>query len=357
MPRRFDFLDSLRGIAALAVVLFHQSDRLGLPGIPVGSYLAVDFFFILSGFVLTGAYDERLRQGQLGAKEFLVRRIIRLYPLFFAGMVFGFAVKFAKVFVEPGVEVWTIIDSFLLNLLLVPTPGVDGDPNLFPANGVAWSLFYEFIANAVFVLVAPRLSTRLLAGLVAVGALNLVACSLWYGGLDVGANGGELWGGSSRTAFGFCTGVLLWRIRGQLSHPGALGLAGVLSAVLVLTFVLPEPGQTRSWDALIVILVYPPLILAGAQVALRGRLHALCLWLGALSFPLYILHLPLCRLVARLASRLDVGAQGLGVVAMISAGTVASVLLARFAVPVDARMRMAITRWYQKIIARRAVNR
>ncbi|WP_066721730.1 acyltransferase family protein [Sphingomonas pituitosa] len=89
----FDVLDGLRGTAALLVVAFHiqgitvlfEASRLLLPH----AYLAVDFFFALSGFVVGYAYDDRW--GRMTVREFLARRLVRLHPLVVLGTVLGLA--------------------------------------------------------------------------------------------------------------------------------------------------------------------------------------------------------------------------------------------------------------------------
>jgi hypothetical protein len=84
----FFFLDELRGVAALSVVLLHASQAFGF-GLNSHASLAVDFFFCLSGFVLAHRYDQKLKSGVLLSSAFFLKRLLRLYPLIVAGVGLG----------------------------------------------------------------------------------------------------------------------------------------------------------------------------------------------------------------------------------------------------------------------------
>ena len=153
-------LDGLRGIAALVVVWYHLFE--GFATSPIDQrcnhgYLAVDFFFLLSGFVLSYAYDGRLRSisaaQRLSFGSFLRRRIIRLHPMLLLGLVWG-----AVAFVLQGSVQWDgtavssicVIIALLTSLVLIPAwPGcpteVRGNGEIFPLNGPMWSLFFEYV--------------------------------------------------------------------------------------------------------------------------------------------------------------------------------------------------------------------
>ena len=182
----YDILDGLRGVAALLVVVFHlceahatsHFDQLLNHG-----YLAVDFFFILSGFVIGYAYDDRWKK--MTVTEFLKRRLIRLHPMVVIGAVIG-----AVMFYFQGCSVWDVtkvtvpmlLAATLMNACLIPaSPGTEirGLGEMYPLNGPSWSLFFEYIGNILYALFLRRLPTRALAALVLLAGCGLTAFAVW----------------------------------------------------------------------------------------------------------------------------------------------------------------------------------
>jgi len=168
-PRhRYEILDGLRGVAALLVIWYHVFEAFATS--PVDQrfnhgYLAVDFFFVLSGFVIGHAYDSRWQRG-MTAGRFIVRRIIRLQPMVIIGVMLG-----VVSFIIQGCERWdgtavstsAVIVSFLLGLFMLPAlpgtmPEVRGNGEMFPLNGPSWSLFFEYIGSIGYALWLHRLS-------------------------------------------------------------------------------------------------------------------------------------------------------------------------------------------------------
>ena len=147
----YELLDGLRGVAALLVIWYHVFE--GFATSPVDQwlnhgYLAVDFFFILSGFVIGYAYDDRWKS-TMDVKGFFKRRLIRLHPMVVMGAVLG-----AVTFCIQGCEQWdgmqvavsSVLLAILLNFFMIPAlpgaaPEVRGNGEMFPLNGPAWSLF------------------------------------------------------------------------------------------------------------------------------------------------------------------------------------------------------------------------
>ena len=139
----YDILDGLRGVAAIMVVWFHLFEAYATSHLDQRinhGYLAVDFFFILSGFVIGYAYDDRWKK-KMSVKDFLKRRLIRLHPMVVMGAVIG-----AVMFYFQGCSVWDVsavslsmlLTATLLNALLIPaTPGseIRGLGEMYPLNG------------------------------------------------------------------------------------------------------------------------------------------------------------------------------------------------------------------------------
>ena len=234
----YDILDGLRGVAALTVVCFHLFEAYATSHLDQRinhGYLAVDFFFILSGFVVGYAYDNRWRRMSVG--EFLKRRLIRLQPMVVIGALIG-----AAMFYTQGCSVWDVskvtvaalLAATLMNALMIPaTPGVEirGVGEMYPLNGPSWSLFFEYIGNLLYAFLLRRLLTRALAAWVALAGCGLAAFALWgpYGDICVGfaLTGDNIVGGSLRLLFAFSAGLLLSRVFRPVAVRGAFWIGSL----------------------------------------------------------------------------------------------------------------------------------
>ena len=228
----YNILDGLRGVAAITVVCFHIFEAYAtshLDQIINHGYLAVDFFFILSGFVVGYAYDDRW--GKMGVLEFLKRRFIRLHPMVVLGAVIG-----AMMFYTQGCSVWDVskisitmlLFATILSALLIPaTVGseIRGVGEMYPLNGPSWSLLFEYIGNILYALFIRKLPTKPLTALVIVAASGLAAFAIWgpYGDICVGYSmtGNNILGGSLRLIFAFSAGLLLSRVFKPINIKGA----------------------------------------------------------------------------------------------------------------------------------------
>ena len=135
-------LDGMRGVAAFAVMMMHFTNNLPTPLFKT-AYLAVDLFFILSGFVIAHSYNEALLSGSMKFLEFFKRRLIRLYPMFFIGLVIGAAsLHWAKQWGETHYSLQNIVFASLCNIFFIPYfNNIDGG-HIFPLDDPAWSLFF-----------------------------------------------------------------------------------------------------------------------------------------------------------------------------------------------------------------------
>lgn len=301
MEERYEVLDGLRGTAAFAVVLLHVAQTFFATGTnPLHhAYLAVDFFYMLSGFVIGHAYDDRW--GRMGIADFFGKRLRRLHPMVVLGVTLGLAAYVLDPFApaQKTAAPWLVGVVYVLGLLLVPAPSLPNRPGATHAlNGPAWSLTQEYIANIVYALALRRASRRVLAGLVAASAIVLVAIGASQGTLQVGWGWDTLYLSPLRTAFPFMAGLLLQRCAARA--PGRIGWVG-LSLILAAAFLAPSP----SWglangllEAAIVIVLFPLVIAAGAAAKARGPLLRLCRLCGELSYPVYIVHWPIVRVYA-----------------------------------------------------------
>jgi len=296
---RYLALDGLRGIAALAVMVMHKGRWfLDSGGFLAHAYLAVDFFFMLSGFVIAAAYDRRLSEG-MTASRFIFLRWARLYPLILAGLLLGAACRLLVAAVDiPGPPLWALPGSLIRGLLLVPSLHLaPGEWGIYPLNGPTWSLFFELAANLAFVLVFRWLGPRALVAVVAAGVLLVVGLA-FSGGIDAGATPREFLGGFPRVTYGFFAGVLLNRLlRGRSDAPIAWALP-VTAVALLAVFVVPGG---RSWNPAFelacLLLLFPAMIVLAARAPVLGWRAPLCAVAGALSYPVYVLHIPVYGLI------------------------------------------------------------
>lgn len=306
----YAILDGLRGVAALFVVAFHLFEAYAQNNpqkqIINHGYLAVDFFFLLSGFVVAYAYDDRW--GRMSALGFFKRRLMRLQPMVIMGSLIGaalFAFQDYSIFPKfPSTSPFHVLVVMALGLVMIPLPksaDVRGWDEIYPLNGPAWSLFYEYVANALYALGVRKLSNRSLGALVALSAIALIYLAVLgprgdlIGGWALDPPGIQI--GLSRVMFPFFAGVLLMRLGGRLQIPSAFTIS---SALLIVALCLPRFGGTDHlwvnglYDAACVILLFPLIVAIGAGERMAdGASVRIARFFGALSYPLYITHYPL----------------------------------------------------------------
>lgn len=305
-------LDGLRGVAAILVVFFHlfEAHSSGpLDQVINHGYLAVDFFFVLSGFVVGYAYDDRWNKMTIGA--FFKRRLIRLQPMVVMGMFIGAVFFFfGSEAMFPGigqVSVWQVMLLFVIGSTLLPVPtsmDIRGWGEMHPLNGPAWSLFFEYIANILYALVIRRFPKFLLTLLVIVagGALIHYAVTSPNGCLAGGwkLDGPQLRVGFTRLMYPFFVGLLLSRTGFLIRTRYAFEKCSLL---LLIVLAMPRlGGESQYWlnglyEALCVIIVFPLIVVLGAGGKLSESLFSKgCDFMGKISYPLYIVHYPVIYL-------------------------------------------------------------
>jgi len=310
-PHVFHTLDILRGVAAVAVMAFHfglsGSGLLGVSVFPHG-YLAVDFFFVLSGFVLAFAYQDKLDLGWSSSSFFLVR-VIRLYPLYFAGLVLGFAFSVLQsVFGRHQVSATTTFLTLVASLLMVPAFGLKqqtGEATIYPYNKPAWSLFFEIMANVFHALLLRRRSWKFLAGTLCVTGAALIYSCLRYGSIGFGVNRSEFLYGFARVLFSYTVGISLLRVwksgRGRMRVPPL-----VIAILLLIALAVPVyPRFTALYDLAATFILFPILVLAGAWSQPGPWFMRSCEWLGTASYAIYVLHVPIADFFAEAVRRIS----------------------------------------------------
>lgn len=315
---RYELLDGLRGVAAFAVIWYHFFEAFATT--PVDQrmnhgYLAVDFFFVLSGFVIGYAYDGRWRNNGMSAGQFMLRRVIRLHPLVIFSLVLG-----AIAYMIQGSVRWDgtpmpismLLLAMLLGLFLIPVPAgtnadVRGNGEMFPLNGPSWSLFFEYIGSILYAVWLHKLSRKALTAvtvLSGIGLAMILLCnSSGFYHLGVGWSMAE-WGflgGFLRLSFSFSIGLLMsrnfkkFRIRGAFWICSALILA-ILSCPYVSTNDNPSI-LNAVYDCICTLIAFPAIVYIGACGTTTDKISTkLCDFSGKLSYPIYIIHYPVMYL-------------------------------------------------------------
>lgn len=308
----YEILDGLRGVAALLVVLFHvfevHSHGDHSKQIINHGYLAVDFFFLLSGYVISYAYDDRW--GKMTLKDFFKRRIIRLHPMIIIGSIIGAILFYFQDSQGLGwggiheVPVWTMLLVMLIGFTLIPVgKGLDirGWSEMHPLNGPAWSLFYEYIANIVYALFLRRVSKIILATLVLVAAGVTIHYALTNSNGDIiggwSVDSTQLRIGFTRLAFPFLAGMLLAKTAKLYYTKHAFLTASLL---LVVLFSIPRLGGSENiwmnglYECFCLIIMFPLIVWLGAGGKVNGKKASkICKFLGDISYPIYITHFPI----------------------------------------------------------------
>ncbi|SFC15519.1 Peptidoglycan/LPS O-acetylase OafA/YrhL, contains acyltransferase and SGNH-hydrolase domains [Flexibacter flexilis DSM 6793] len=351
----YEILDGLRGIAAITVVIFHifeifSGGNHALQIINHG-YLAVDFFFLLSGFVIGHAYDDRWQKMTL--REFFKRRLIRLHPMIVVGMIIG-AIGFyfsASPVLFPlisSVPVWKLLLIMLIGFTLIPVPlslDIRGWTEMHPLNGPAWSLFYEYVANILYAFVLRKTATKWLIVLT-----FLAACALVH--LTVTSPNGDVIGGwaldptqihvgLTRLLFPFFAGLLLSRYFKPHQIRNAFVWSGVL---LLLVLALPRIGQVENvwqnglYEAFVIIFIFPLIIYIGANGTIEsGWQRSISQFLGDISYPIYITHYPLIYIFSAwvVDNKLSIqDAWPVGILVLLASITIAYACLKLYDIPV-----------------------
>jgi peptidoglycan/LPS O-acetylase OafA/YrhL len=292
--KRFEALDSWRGIAACVVAIRHLPATTHLSGVPLleNSYLAVDFFFVLSGFVIAATYEQRLAEG-FSPWRFALLRFGRLYPLHLCVLLACILLHLAhwasglgtvSAFQPPF---WSA-DTIVANLLLVQSLHLFDFPTW---NWPSWSISTEFYTYLLFALGVWLMKRRIVLALVPVVLASLAA--LW---VLVGHISTDLDWGLIRCIFGFSAGVLAWH-----AHRGARlrsGTALELMTIGLIVLFVWHAGTTKLSLAAPAVFALAVLVFAAEAGALSRLLRAPAgLWLGARSYSIYMVHVPVVLLL------------------------------------------------------------
>ncbi|MCZ4224914.1 acyltransferase family protein [Pedobacter rhodius] len=287
----FEILDGLRGIAAIFVVAFHFMEMTiyDYSKILIGhSFLAVDFFFCLSGFVIAYSYDGRIEK--LGTARFFRLRLIRLHPLVILGTLLGLLSFLFDPFSAPGKlpGYADIIPMFISGILLIPFPVLaERGFALFAFNAPAWSLFWEYVANIFYGTLLYRINRKYLSVLTLISAVLIGWVIFKSGSLTGGWDNKTFLDGGARVSYSFLAGILVYRFNWIIKNRlGFIGVAGLL----MLAFIMPFSKWNWISEPIVVLFYFPLLVGLGAGATLAPNFKGLCTFSGKISYPLYMTH-------------------------------------------------------------------
>ncbi len=351
----YQILDGLRGVASVFVIVFHVFEIFtgGNRFIQIlnHGYLAVDFFFLLSGFVVAYAYDDRW--GQFTQWDFYKRRLVRLQPMVVMGSIIGAALfYFGAGAVFPAISETSVLKMLLIMLIgatLIPVPlsmDIRGWSEMHPLNGPAWSLFFEYIANILYAVFVRKFSKLLLSIFVALAGCMMIAYLVTgtqgdlIGGWSLTKE--QLFVGFTRLLFPFFAGVLLSRVGKLIKVKNAFFWSSLL---LILVLSIPRIGDEQHvwmngiYDAVVVIIMFPIIVSIGAGGSLQNnRSSKINKFLGDISYPLYITHYPLIYIYTAwvVNNKMAIGVKSLagGAVLVITSITLAYACLKLYDEPV-----------------------
>ncbi len=296
--KRFQTLDGLRGFAALFVMLWHIQQVIA-PNLPImpSSYLAVDLFFLISGFVIANGYTRKL-DGGMTVFKFLRLRVVRLFPLYYLGCAAGLAYPMIDV-LKDG-ELWHLKDAALAipaALFLLPDVFHAGS---FPLNPPGWSLFYEMVINILFAAGLFRLGVRRTLQTVFVLGVLLIPAAVYHDRIITFANVTMLLS-TARTAFSFLLGVALYQLWRNDRLPFVRVPAFALIPIMMVCMMQSPSGVVSAALVMTAIgIAFPVILIAAVQNEPTGRLRTVFNRLGELSYPIYAIHYPVMLLGARL---------------------------------------------------------
>ncbi len=302
MPNQyFRLLDGLRGLAAIAVVVYHFSARSDLGELLPHGYNAVDFFFVLSGLVVGHAYGQRLRD-QMTASQYLRLRWIRLWPMIVPGTLFAAAIEFWRPTTAAS-HIADVVRSAILGSVPLPWPFPTSlEQTIFPLNGPVWSLFFELFASFAFVVVGRRAwKPWALPILIVAGVFGVCWSIATTGSVDAGPYVGNWIGGFARVSCSFFIGVALVSARRRIPAVRAW----VYAVALIVIFLCPvgDGATNKLFEAVIVFAIFPLIVASASHCEVSPSLARLCDRSGEISYPLYALHYPIVRVICFVMNR------------------------------------------------------
>ncbi|WP_277403085.1 acyltransferase [Burkholderia sp. Ac-20365] len=289
---RFVLLDGLRGMAAFVVLVFHLVQQHTLTALPYAG-LAVDFFYVLSGFVIAYAYEQKILSGQMQTREFIEVRIKRLYPLIFLSTSIGILLALVAVVFKDSITMSQLLKVSALGLLLLPSFVFPQWLTAYPLNMASWSLTFEAFVNLVYISIVRQLTNKALVLILASSWVALLFLVIHAHGIG-GGNNQEGWSlGFLRVMFPFFAGIALYRFRPQ---PKEKPITGIILLLVFPVILLMDFRNYAICSLIYVSIIFPAIVYAGSGITISHRANAFLRQLGLLSYPVYIMQGPILRI-------------------------------------------------------------
>ena len=252
-------------------------------------YLAVDFFFLLSGFVVGYAYDDRWNS--MTVWQFFSIRLIRLHPMVLLGVLIGAICFWFDPFanLRPAYNFIDLAIALLLGWLLLPSPDIRGWGETHQLNGPCWSLLQEYFANILYGLFIRKFNKLSLWILVIISAVALTWVANKRGDVGTGWSYPTFRIAIVRMMFPFFAGLLLFRTGKLIRIPMAFTICSLL---LALIFFMPYVKYNGLYEAAAILFVFPVIVAMGAGANISGIWTKICKFSGDISYPVYITHYP-----------------------------------------------------------------
>jgi peptidoglycan/LPS O-acetylase OafA/YrhL len=331
---RFHALDAVRGMAALAVLVYHLSGQKIFPG----AWVAVDLFFVLSGFVIHHSYQNRLERG-MGIGEFMTLRLIRLAPLYWLALAIG---AFTFVLDKPDTRMADLAEMVVRGALWIPrfsdlpwpfgTSSLGAEKKLFPLNGPSWSLFFELVVNVAFFYLGARWLKAGGKWLLLLALISLTVFTFLSDEFNAGWGDRGFLLAMLRVSAEFHVGVWIHQHRKQIPVFSDFQ-RGLCVALLLLGFL----SNSESLGLVNALIIAPIAIALACGLSLTGPWRHWAVLLGELSYPLYITHAPIQRGVLSIAP-----IKALGLVPRVVVVGLICILAAWLASRLDTRMRQVL---------------
>jgi len=298
---RLHELDSLRALAAIGVIAWHYTNHFHaspFSGLMAPFYghglLLVDFFFVLSGYVLARTYWNENRASNFLAN--LRDRIARLYPLHFVMLCVVAILQWTLVHrlnSDPFIYTFNDKRDFVLNLLLLNRTGLERG---FSFNAPSWSISAEFVVNVAFLAAisarravsTPLLAVGFIAATTAVLRNGLISNATFFG-ID-----NDIF----RATFGFCVGVALFRLTAMIEKISISRVsydAIAIASAGCFLYYCASSRYSSNWDLAVTLICFPALIVGAMRGSIINKTLKLppLVLLGSISYSIYLVHFPM----------------------------------------------------------------
>ena len=294
--RSYRTLDGMRAVGAFLVVMRHVPVFFGPIRVPE-SFLAVDLFYLVSGFVVAHAYGERLRTGA-SVWTFMKTRLIRLYPLYLFGLGLGLIAALIAVITDPTGwwQPYKIVEAIATGLFLIPmVPGLGASGSAL--DGPTWTLLPELVVNFIYAALIKVMNLWVILAIMLVGGALVIYGEFNAGTLDIGYNPTDQWAAIARAGYSFFAGVLVFKLVGTAEKVSPLIAWGAVAVMGLILAGQPGDDYVSYYELAAVLVAFPLLLAVGARFEPGPIASKVFSYIGLMSYGIYIVHQPIGHLL------------------------------------------------------------